>query len=226
MPKIRVLVVDDHAVLRAGLRLLLNAQPDMEAVGEAGDGAEALRQCELLRPDVVLLDRSMPGIGGLDVLRRVKRVMPTTHVLVLSMHDDESYLREALRAGASGYTLKKAADTELISAIRAVVRGEVFLHPSLTKVLVGDLLERGAGRQEHVESDYDALSEREREVLRLVALGHTSQHIADTLFISLKTVETYKARAMTKLGLKNRAELVRFALRHGLLEPDSSDHRT
>lgn len=226
MGKIRVLVVDDHAVLRAGLRLLLNAQPDIEAVGEAGDGVEALRQCELLRPDVVLLDLSMPGIGGLEVLRRIRRAVPTAHVLVLSMHDDESYLREALRAGASGYTLKKAADTELISAIRAVARGEVFLHPSLTKVLVGDLLERGTGQEHHVESDYDALSEREREVLRLVALGHTSQQVADMLYLSLKTVETYKARAMAKLELKNRAELVRFALRHGLLDPDNPKHES
>jgi len=222
MLSIRVLVVDDHAVLRAGLRLLLNAQADMEAVGEAGDGAEALTLARQLQPDVVLLDITMPGTGGLEVLRRIKQAVPKTHVLILSMHDDESYLREALRLGASGYTLKRAADTELISAIRAVARGEIFLHPSLTKVLVGELLDRDTGRQNHAESDYASLSDREREVLRLVALGHTSQQVADMLFLSLKTVETYKARAMVKLGLKNRSELVRFALRHGLLE--SGEH--
>lgn len=212
---IRVLIVDDHAILRSGLRMLLGAQSDMEVVGEAADGAEAARLVAELNPDVALLDLAMPGIGGLEALSMIKRIAPETRGLILSQYDDESYLRRALESGASGYVLKRAADTDLLSAIRAVARGEVYLHPMLTRFVVNDLFNREeapkpAGRQ-------TALSDREREVLQLVALGHTNQQIADSLVLSVKTVETYKARVMEKLGVRGRAALVRYAMEQGLI---------
>lgn len=221
MGKTRILITDDHRVLRAGLRVLLNQEPDMEVVGEAGDGSEAVDKVRELQPDVVLLDVTMPGTGGLQAIRHIKRVCPTCRVLILSMHDDESYMREALRAGASGYALKKAADTELLSAIRAVRRGEMFLDPSLTKIVVNELIGSvGKGKSDGEESGLDRLSDREREVLRLLSQGHTSQEVANSLCVSLKSVETYKARLMGKLGLRSRAQLVRYALQVGLLSPD------
>jgi two-component system, NarL family, response regulator NreC len=216
-PKARLLIADDHAVLRSGLRVLLDAQPDMEVIGEAADGAEAVREALSLRPDVVLMDVAMTGEGGLEATRRIREQAPEVKVLVLSMYDDESYLRRALEAGASGYALKRAADTELLSAIRAVVRDEVYLHPALTRVLVADLLGRDASSPRPVRPDSSPLSEREVEVLRLVALGHTNQEIADSLYLSVKTVESYKGRLMEKLGLRGRAALVRYAVEAGLL---------
>lgn len=221
MNKLRILIADDHGVLRAGLRVLLNAEPDMQVVAEAEDGATAIAKAREHEPDIVLLDVSMPGTGGLQAIRHIKRAAPAAKVLILSMHDDESYLREALKAGASGYALKKAADVELLSAIRAVHRGEIFLDPSLTRILVSELI-GGEGKAKPEQADWgvDRLSDREREVLRLLAQGHTSQQVADMLFLSLKTVETYKARIMTKLGLHNRAQLVRYALQVGLLSPE------
>lgn len=211
--RIRILLADDHAVLRAGLRALLNAQRDLEVVGEAADGAEAVRLAQALHPDVVVMDIGMPGVNGIDATARIKRELPTTKVLILSMHDDRGYLRQVLRAGASGYVLKKAADTELLAAIRAAARGEVFLDPGLAKALVEEVMEPApAGRETPV------LSDREREVLRLLARGHTNQQVADRLCVSVKSVETYKARLMEKLGLRGRAELVRYALQHGFLK--------
>lgn len=217
---IRLLLADDHAVLRSGLRMLLDAQPDMQVVGEASDGAEAVREALQSRPDVVLMDVAMTGEGGLDATRRIKQQAPEIKVLVLSMYDDESYLRRALEAGASGYALKRAADTDLLSAIRAVARDEIYLHPALTRVLVGDLLQREEANAETPRSEAPHLSERETEVLRLVALGHTNQEIADTLYLSVKTVESYKGRLMEKLGLRGRAALVRYAVDAGLLISD------
>jgi two-component system response regulator NreC len=211
--RIRILLADDHAVLRAGLRLLLAAQADLEVVGEAAEGAEALRLARSLKPDVVVMDIGMPGVSGIDATARIRRELPSTKVLILSMHDDQGYLRQALRAGASGYVLKKAADTELLAAIRAGARGGVFLDPSLAKGLVEDVIQ-----PEVHTSEAPALSEREREVLRLLAHGHTNQQVADRLCIGVKSVETYKSRLMEKLGLKGRAELVRYALTHGLLK--------
>ncbi len=211
--RIRILLADDHAVLRAGLRALLAAQDDLEVVGEASDGAEAIRLCQTLRPDVVVMDIGMPGVSGIDATARIKRDLPSVKVLILSMHDDRGYLRQVLRVGASGYVLKKAADTELLAAIRAAARGEVFLDPALAKALVDEVMEPKAASVEP-----PALSDREREVLRLLAHGHTNQQVADRLCISVKSVETYKARLMEKLGLKGRAELVRYALQHGLLK--------
>jgi two-component system response regulator NreC len=215
----RILLADDHAVLRAGLRLLLDAQPDFQVVGEAGDGRAALNLAAELQPDLILLDVTMPGMNGLEALPVVRRLVPAARVLILSMHDDESYLRQALRAGAAGYVLKKAADNELISAMRAVLRGDVYVHPSLTKALLGELAPHNAAQ---TADPWEALSEREQEVLRRVALGHTSAEVARQLNLSPKTVETYRARGMEKLGLRSRARLVQFALGRGLLSDNPS----
>ena len=217
MRVIRVLIVDDHAVLRAGLKMLLGAQPDVEVVAEAQDGKEALECALACRPDVVLMDVSMPGGGGLTATREIRHACPRTQVLVLTMHDDESYLRQFLHAGAAGYLLKKAADTEVVEAIRTVHRGDMFVYPSLLRALVSGELTRPAGGDEDAK---DVLSDREREVLKLTALGYSHQQIADRLFISIKTVETYKARVMDKLELRTRAELVRYALSRGWMEAD------
>lgn len=223
--QIRILLADDHAVLRAGLRLLLDAQPDMTVVGEAETAEQAIALDAHLQPDVVLMDLTLPlsrgeaegGVAGLDAIRRIKAAQPEARVLALTMHDDEGYLRAVLEAGGSGYVLKRAADTELLSAIRAVWRGGTFLHPEHVRVLL-----EGAEPPPDPEPDdaFDRLSTRERQVLRLVALGHTNQEVADQLYLSVKTVETYKARAMDKLGLRGRAALVRYALQKGLLEQD------
>lgn len=221
MNRIRILIADDHGVLRAGLRVLLNAEPDMEVVGEAGDGSEAIDKVSELQPDVILLDITMPNVSGLQAIGHIKKKCPACKVLMLTMHDDESYLRAALRAGASGYALKKAADTELLSAIRSAHRGEIFLHPSLTKILVGELIgTTGKVKKDDDESGLDRLSDREREVMRLLAQGHTSQEVAEMLFVSVKSVETYKARLMSKIGLRTRAQLVRYALQVGVLTPE------
>ena len=213
---IRVLIADDHAVLRAGLRMLLDAEADIEVIGEAGDGAEALAKIQKLAPDVALLDITMPGMGGLEALRKIHEGSTHTRVLILTMHDDEGYLRDALRAGAAGYVLKQAADTELISAIRAVHDGGTYLHPAHTRLLLEGMIDRE--KAESLRNSASPLSAREEEVLRLVALGHTNQQVADTLYLSVKTVETYRARLMAKLGLQTRADLVRYAMQKGLLD--------
>lgn len=214
MTTIRILLVDDHAVLRAGLRLLLDAQTDMQVIGEASDGSEALQLCETLNPDLVLLDLSMPGLGGLDTIPVMRKAAPTARILVLTMHDDESYLKGALRSGASGYVLKKAADSELLSAVRTVLRGELYVHPSLTRALAGDLLPP----PDQLSDPWASLTDREREVLIGVARGLTAAEIAEKLSLSPKTVETYRARGMEKLGLRSRAALVQYALTHQLLK--------
>ncbi len=218
MADIRIVLADDHAILRTGLRLLLEAQPNMKVVGEAGDGREALALAAQLQPDLVLLDLSMPSLGGLEALPILRKAAPAARILILTMHDDESYLRQALRGGASGYVLKKAVDHELLSAVQAVMRGEVYVHPSMTKALLEDLLPSTS--TEASDDPWQTLSEREQEVLILVARGHTSNEIADHLSLSNKTVETYRSRGMDKLGLRSRAALVQFALRHGLLSDD------
>jgi two-component system response regulator NreC len=214
----RILLADDHAVLRAGLRLLLNSQPDFEVIGEAASGIEALDFAETLQPDLILLDLSMPGLGGFDALPILRRRAAQARILILTMHDDPQYLRQALKNGAAGYVLKKAADVELLSAVRAVLRGEVYVHPSMTRPLLEDLLPQAENSGE--SSRWDTLSEREREVLRQVALGYTSAEIAEQLNLSVKTVETYRARGMEKLGLTSRAALVRFALGKGLISQE------
>ncbi len=217
MTKIRVLIADDHAVLRAGLSKLLNAQPDMEVVGEAGNGDEAVSKTVELVPDVLILDITMPEPGGIEVIRMLKADELPVRILVLTMHENEGYLREALKAGAMGYILKKAAETEIISAIGVDHRGEIFLYPSLTKSLVEEVIYGSTTDKKMPADSYERLSQREREVLQLVAQGYTNQQVADQLFLSVKTVETYKARVMQKLNLHSRAELVRYALQRGLL---------
>jgi two-component system response regulator NreC len=216
--KTRILLADDHAVLRAGLCLLLNNQPDFEVIGEASSGIEALTSAEALQPDLILLDLSMPGLGGLEALPTLRRCAPGARILILTMHDDPQYLRQALKSGAVGYVLKKAADVELLSAARAVSRGEVYVHPSMTRRLLDDLIPQGEARDELDE--WNGLSDREQEVLRLVALGYTSAEVAEKINLSVKTIETYRARGMEKLHLSNRASLVRFALHNKLISPE------
>jgi len=218
MKKTRLLLADDHAVLRAGLRMLLDAQPDMEVVGEAADGEETVERASELKPDVVLMDITMGGMDGITATRQIQRRIPKTKVLVLTMHDDEEYLRQMFEAGASGYVLKRAADTELVAAIRAVQRDEIFLYPAFVRGLLGDLIGRKEKNGSLRKCDKEVLSRREIEVLRLLALGYTNKQIAAQLFLSVKTVESYRARIVGKLGLKNRAALVRYALRKGFLD--------
>lgn len=213
---IRIVLADDHAVLRAGLKALLEAQPDMQVVGEAGDGAQVVQVALARRPDVILLDINMPGVNGLEALARLRQSAPASRVLVLTMHDDQSYLRQVLAAGGAGYVLKQAADQELLTAIRTVHAGGSFLHPAHALALLQQPQQAGIAEQ----SELAQLSEREREVLRLIAFGHSNKEIADMLFLSVKTVETYKARLMEKLDLKTRASLVRFAMKHGLLDSE------
>ena len=214
----RVLLADDHAILRSGLRLMLNSQQQFQVVGEASSGTETLSLAEELQPDLILLDLSMPALGGLDALPMLHSLVPSARVLILTMHDDPQYLRQALKHGASGYVLKKAADAELISAIHSVMRGEVYVHPSMTRVLLEDMLPEA--QPSNKENAWERLSEREQEVLKMVALGHTSAEIAEGLSLSAKTVETYRARGMEKLGLRTRAALVRFTLQEGLIKRD------
>lgn len=217
MKKIRVLLADDHAVLRAGLRALLNAQADMEVVGEAGDGAQAVRLAQALAPDIALLDISMPGMDGLAALRQMRRLCPQTRAVVLTMHEEAGFLRQVLEAGGAGYVLKRAAESELLAAIRAVRRGEVFVDPAMTHELVQAYLGReNAAAPSAAEAE---LSPRETEVLALIAAGYTNQQIAEKLVISVKTVETHKAHIMEKLGARSRVDLVRYALEKGLLKP-------
>lgn len=216
MGKIKLLLADDHAVLRAGLKTLFNAQPDMEVVAEAADGEETVRKSQETAPDIVLMDITMPVMSGLKATQEIKSRNPAIKVLVLTMHEDESYLHQMLHAGADGYVPKKAADTELIAAIRATYRGEHFIHSSMTTGMVAELRHREMPSPA-ASRDEDGLSEREREVLRLLAMGHTNQEIADMLYLSVKTVATYKARLKEKLQLQGRADLVRYAIQRGLL---------
>lgn len=213
MEPITILLADDHSVLRAGLRLLLDTQSDMQVIGEAGDGLEVLRLAEKLSPNLIILDLTMAGLGGMEALRLLRKTAPASRILILTMHDDESYLRQTLRDGASGYVLKKAADSELLSAIRAVMRGEIYVHPAMTKALLDDLIPPASSDAEH---PWESLSEREQEVLIKVARGLTSAKIAEQLNLSQKTIETYRARGMEKLGLRSRAALVQFVLAHNL----------
>ena len=216
--KKRILLADDHAILRSGLRLMLSSQEDIEIVGEAATGAETLKKSEVLQPDLILLDVTMPGMSGLDVLPTLRRLAPLAKILILTMHDDKHYMNQALQNGASGYVLKKAADTELITAIRAVLMGEIYVHHSMMRFLLDDILPE---RDNPDRTDFwDSLSGREQEVLRLVALGFTSAEIAEKLNLSAKTVETYRARGMEKLGLRSRAALVHFALSRGLISDE------
>jgi two-component system response regulator NreC len=211
---IRVLIVDDHTLVRSGLRLLLEAEEGFVIEDEAGDAEQAIRLARLHKPDVILLDVVLPGRSGLEAIDDILHAAPRARILVLSMQDDPSYVRQAFGAGASGYLLKEAADDELVQAVREVAAGGRYVHPALGARLAA------AEAEAKARAEADPLSEREREVLRLLALGHTNQEIAKLLFISVRTAETHRAHVMQKLRLSTRAELVRHALHQGLLEPD------
>jgi two-component system, NarL family, response regulator NreC len=208
---IRIVIVDDHAVVRSGLKLLLDGQEDMEVVGEAGDARTAVFEARAQKPDVILMDVVMPTGSGIDATPAVLKEAPDAKVLILSMQDDPAYVREAFAAGASGYVLKEAADAELVAAVREVAAGQRYVHPALGARLVA------AEADERARAEEDPLSEREHEILRLLALGHTNQEIASQLYLSVRTVETHRAHIMQKLRISTRAELVRYALERGVL---------
>jgi two-component system response regulator NreC len=211
---IRILIADDHGVLRAGLRALLNAEAGLEVVGEAADGPTALRLAVELRPDVAMLDLSMPGMDGIQVARQLKQQLPDTRVLILTVHEDEGLLREAMQAGASGYIVKRAVESELITAIHAICSGNLYVHPSMTRALLKDLSPSLVTDEPPAET----LTPREIEVLRLIAQGHTNRQVAETLQLSVRTVESHRANLTSKLGVSSRVDLVRYAKEHGLLE--------
>jgi len=215
--KTRILLADDHAIVREGVRAILMAEPDFDVVAEAEDGAQAVEMAKKLKPDIAVLDISMPGMNGIDATKQIKASLPNTNVLALTMHTDDTYVFQLLKAGGSGYVLKRAAATDLVQAIRAAQRGEAFLYPLVAKAVVADYLKRletGEGRE-----TYDGLTEREKEILTMVAEGTTNQDIAQKLFISVKTVQTHRAHIMEKLNLHDRTQLVRYAIRKGLIEP-------
>jgi DNA-binding NarL/FixJ family response regulator len=214
--KTKVLLADDHAVVRSGLRMVLDEEPDIEVVAEAGDGAEAVQKALDLPLDLAILDVSMPRMTGLQAVGELHRRRPELRLLILSMHDNEQYFFEALRAGASGYVLKSAANRDLVEAIRASMRGEPFLYPAAVTAVMRDYLERARSGERTPE---DPLTPREQEVIKLIAEGHTSDEIAEMLVISKKTVERHRANILEKLGMRNRVELTRYAIRRGLVEP-------
>jgi two-component system response regulator NreC len=217
------MIADDHAILRAGLRMLVNAQADMEVVSEAPDGEKAVQTALETKPDVALLDLTMPRVGGMKALQQMARECSEVRVLILTMHDDPAYLRSALAAGASGYLLKRAVDAELIAAIRAVHRGGVFVDPRLANVLVQDVLAKKGGKAGPTQPA-SILSHRELQVLKLVARGYTSAEIAKQIFVGVKTIETYRSRLAEKLGLRTRSDVIRFAVQMGLLTPETLEN--
>ncbi|TXL62384.1 response regulator transcription factor [Aeromicrobium terrae] len=212
----RILLADDHALVRAGVRRILDAEPDMEVVAEASNGAEAIELAREHRPDLAVLDISMPRMTGLQAVQEIKRRSPSTQALMLSMHDNEQYFFTALKAGAAGYVLKSVADEDLVSACRAAVRGDSFLYAGVASTLVRDFLDR-MKRGERTPSS--VLTPREDEVVKLIAEGYSSREIAKILVISHKTVERHRANVLAKLGMRDRTELTRYAIRAGLIEP-------
>ena len=214
--KTRILLADDHTLVRRGLRLILDAERDLEVVAEAGDGAEAVGRALATEVDLAILDVAMPRMTGLQAAQQLAKRAPKVRVLMLSMYDNEQYLFEALKAGASGYVLKSVADRDLVEACRATMRGEPFLYPGAVTALIRDYLERGRAGE---EMPGDLLTPRESEILKLVAEGHSSREIAETLVISVKTVERHRANILEKLGMRDRVELTRYAIRRGLVEP-------
>jgi len=216
MDKIKILLVDDHAIMRDGIKALLSIHDDIKIVGEASEGKEAIEMAQELMPDVVVMDIAMPGMDGLEATRRLTKRNPKIKVLVLTQHDNKEYIFSTIRAGAAGYVPKKALGSELVSAIRAVCRGDSFLYPSAARVLIEDY------RQQAEKDDpYDSLTGREREILKLIAEGHSSREIAGALFISLKTVQGHRTKIMEKLDLPNRTELIKYAIRKGIVSTDT-----
>mgnify|MGYP001127591618 CR=1 FL=1 len=217
--KIRILIADDHALVREGIRSLLSRYDDLEVVGEAEDGKQAISRTLELNPDVVLMDIAMPGLGGLEATLELRRVAPATKVLVLTQYADKEYVYRFLKAGARGYLLKKALSGELVSAIRAVHRGGVFLHPSVAAPVVEDYLQEP--KERGYEGGYESLTDREKQVLKLIAEGCSSREIADLLNISIKTVMGHRTSIMTKLDIHNRADLIKFAISKGLIQVET-----
>ncbi len=215
---IRVLLADDHTIVREGVRLCLEAMGDIEVVAEAADGQMAVLLANQLRPDVAVVDLTMPRLNGVEAIRQIKRDLPDTEVVVLSVHDSEPYVVQALRAGAAGYVLKRNAATELAAAIRAAHDGQAYLHPSIARRVIDDYLSRIHASEDALSEPHERLTPREREVLQLAAEGHTTRAIAGLLCLSTKTVEHHRASLMTKLGLRGQTELVKYAIRAGLVE--------
>ncbi|MFQ6122010.1 MAG: response regulator [Dehalococcoidales bacterium] len=215
MDKIKILVVDDHAIMRDGIRALLGIHDDIEIVGEASEGKEAIEKALELAPNVVVMDIAMPGMDGLEATRRIRKKNPKVKVLVLTQHDDREYVLSAIKAGTAGFVPKRALGSELVSAIRAVYKGDSFLYPSVAGALIEDYL------RQVEEEPYDRLTDREREILKLIADGHTSREIADMLFVSLKTVQGHRTKIIEKLGIHNRTELIKYAIRKGLVNIDT-----
>jgi two-component system response regulator NreC len=218
MDKIRVLVTEDHVIVREGLRAILDSQPDIQVAGEATNGLEAIKQNEELKPDIILMDISMPEMNGLDATRRIKQAHPEVKILALTMHEGDEYFFEALQAGASGYFVKGGSSAELLGALRALAQGDVYISPTMTKKLLSDYLRRAKTGQD--KEVYTGLTGREKEILKLVAEGRNNQDIAEKLFLSPSTVQTHRANIMAKLGLHSRTELVKYALRHGMIVLD------
>jgi DNA-binding NarL/FixJ family response regulator len=213
MGKIRVLIVDDHAILREGIRALLSLYPDIEVVGEACDGLEAISKTRGLSPDIILMDIAMPGLGGLEATLEIHKQHPNSRVVILTQHDDSEYIFPILKAGAAGYILKKAVGTELVAAIRAVHEGGSFLYPSVATAVIEGYIHQG----QEVEPSYDRLTDREKQVLKLIAEGRSNKEIAEMLSLSVKTVIAHRANLMEKLDIHNRTELVKYAIRKGLI---------
>ncbi|MEN6413289.1 MAG: response regulator transcription factor [Veillonellales bacterium] len=216
MDKIRIIIADDHAVLRSGLKALLNCSPQFEVIGEVGDGLEVLKMVEELTPDVLILDLSMPGMSGVDCLKEIRSRNLSCRVLVLTMYDDEEYIKEVMRAGADGYVLKKSADTELIEGILKIHAGKRYLNETISQTLIDSLLHSSVNEPDS-RNPYVLLSIREREVLRFLAQGHTNSEIAKLLSISAKTVDTYRSRVMNKLNVRKKSELVNYAIHYKLI---------
>lgn len=214
----RVLLADDHPIVRDGLKAILEAQPDIEVVGEAASGQEAAEKVGRLKPDIVIMDLAMPGMSGIEATRHIKQQSPDIKIMVLTMHDSDEYFFQVINAGASGYFVKGGSSAELVSALRTVGQGDVFLYPSVAKKLVSDYLVRVRTGKER--GSFEGLTEREREVMRLIAEGRSNQEIADLLVLSVSTVQTHSSHILAKLGLHSRTELVKFAIRQGIISLD------
>lgn len=216
MKKIRVLIADDHKIVRQGIRKLLEAEPDLEVVGEACDGRESIKEVQQLKPDLVLMDIAMSNLNGLEATRQIKKALPKVKVLILTMHKNEEYVLQSLQAGASGYLLKDAAAEDLVSAIRSVHKVDSFLSPAVSKTVIKAYLSKS--KTNRPPSVFEVLTDREREVLQLIAEGHTNQKIADTLFISVKTIEAHRSNIMRKLDIHDITQLVKYAIKKGIVD--------